>query len=220
MAVRRPRRRPQAGSFGGTAVAPGGPFAEEELALDLLLPGSTAAGNSTNGGGGGQPAQQQQQLVPLEVTWLRRRGDRVCKEQELASVRCRLGRDAGGPEVVRKLLSPRTGTLEEALVPSPLPPLDTSTTDAGRLVLGKVVYCSHPCLRDDRMCAVCGEVAADLGHAHHGAGGTTRVFVKGGHHVSVSMVRLWDRCLMRLLSTARGMLACAPPSPAQANPIS
>lgn len=190
MAVRRPRPRAQAGG-GGSSVTPGGPFAEEELALDLLV-----APPPSGNGNGGQP----QVLVPLEVTWLRRRGERVRKDQELATVRCRLsggeGEGEGGPEVTRKLLSPRTGTLEEALTPSlPLAaPSGSSDVDGsgngsnGRLVLGKVVYCTHPCLRDDRMCAVCGEVAPDLGQSHHGAGGTTRVFVKGGHHVSVSKV--------------------------------
>lgn len=186
MAVRR-RPRPQ------TSVTPGGPFAEEELALDLLLTAAAAGttngngnGNGGNGNGEGNPAAPQR-LVPLAVTWLRRRGDRVRKDQELATVRCRLGEAEGGVEVTRRLLAPRTGTLEEALTPV-LPPAAAPPGAPPRLVLGKVVYCTHPCLRDDRMCAVCGEVAPGLGNAHHGEGGTTRVFVQGGHHVSVSKV--------------------------------
>jgi FCP1-like phosphatase family protein len=199
MAVRRPKPRRQGGGGGGSSVTPGGPFAEEVQALELLL--VVAPAGNANGNGNGQ--QQQQRLVPLEVTWLRRRGERVRKDQELATVRCRLvssgeavGAAKAAPEVIvtRKLLATRTGTLEEVLTPTlpPVaPPADADATAepaSSQLLLGKVVYCTHPCLRDDRMCAVCGEVAPDLGQAHHGEGGTTRVFVKGGHHVSVSKV--------------------------------
>lgn len=177
MAVRR-RPRPQAASStGGGGGSDGGPFAVMELALDLAT----------------------EQLVPLEVTWLRRRGDRVRQGQELAAVRCRHGK---GPEVVRKLVAPRAGTLTEALSPALPLPVGGGTEAKGKeereasgaaaerapasLTLGKLSYCTHPCLRDDRMCAVCGEVAPDMGKALEG--GTTRVFVKGGHHVSVSKV--------------------------------
>ncbi len=196
MAVRRPKLRPQGdGGASSSSVTHGGPFAEELLNLDLSVVVPTAAaasaaanGNGNGNGGGSEP----QRLVPLEVTWLRRRGERVRKDQELATVRCRLvvsGATAGegGPEVSRKLLAPRTGTLEEALTPTlPLTDATRSSSSSTQLALGRVVYCTHPCLRDDRMCAVCGEVAPDMGQAHHGAGGTARVFVKGGHHVSVS----------------------------------
>lgn len=51
-----------------------------------------------------------------------------------------------------------------------------------KLLLGRMSYCTHPYLRDERMCAVCGEIAPELGKTT----GTTRVFVRGGHHVSVS----------------------------------
>lgn len=180
MAVRR-RSRPH------TSVTPSGPFAAEDLELELLLPAAAGTkGNGTNGNGNGNGAgcpAAPRRLVPVAMTWLRRRGDHVRKDQELATVRCRLGE----AEVTRKLLAPRTGTLEEALNPA-LPPPEDGDAAPPRLVLGRVVYCTHPCLRDDRMCAVCGEVAPDLGNAHHGEGGTTRVFVQGGHHVSVSKV--------------------------------
>jgi hypothetical protein len=136
MAVRR-RPRPQ------TSVTPGGPFAQDELALDLLVP--AAAGTNGNGSGDGNPVALKR-LVPVAVTWLRRRGDRVRKDQELATVRCRLGE----AEVTRKLLSPRTGTLEEALTPALPPPRGRrrgpAAAGAGQ---GGVLHASVPAGRPD-----------------------------------------------------------------------
>jgi len=184
MAKRRPRPAPSltdgsnegSGSSNGSSRA----YAIEALELDL----------------------ETESLRPLTVSWVRRQGDRVKKDVELAQVICE--RLQGGGKVVRKLLAPRTGTLTATLTPDlsgtrqpakgvgegkkneeaededeeeemPLPP--------PRLVLGKFSYCTHPVLQSGRMCAVCGEVLEEeAGHTKE----ATRVFVQGGHHVSVS----------------------------------
>eukprot|EP00624_Nannochloropsis_granulata_P000903 evm.model.NODE_13969_length_38266_cov_26.164612.3 len=180
MAKRRPRPTSSLDGSSGSGSSNGSSraYAVEALELDL----------------------ETESLRPLTVSWVRRQGDRVKKDAELAQIICE--RLQGGVKVVRKLSATRTGTLIETLTPDlsgtrqlakgvgngndgdvededeqemPLPP--------PRLVLGKMSYCTHPVLQSGRMCAVCGEVLEEeAGHTKE----ATRVFVQGGHHVSVS----------------------------------
>lgn len=179
------KRRPRPASFlrdgsGGSGTSNGSSRAYAVKALELDL--------------------ETESLRPLAVSWVRRQGDRVKKDAELAQIICE--RLKGGGKVVRRLLATRTGTLTEIFMPD-LSGTRQSATGVGkgnegdiededeqkmplpppRLVLGKMSYCTHPVLQSGRMCAVCGEVLEEeAGHTKE----ATRVFVQGGHHVSVS----------------------------------
>ena len=146
------RRRPRPAT---EAQAPSPAFSEEALTLEL------------------EPG-----LIPEAVTWSRRKGEKVKVGTEIAQVKCSMKGKTGTK--VKKLVASRTGTIESLEEPKlgEEPPGE----EGGRLVLGRITFCTHPYRVHDRVCAVCGEVVQDQ------EGTTTRVFVQGGHHVSVSKV--------------------------------
>lgn len=92
-------------------------------------------------------------------------------------------RDANGAEVAKVLAAPRSGTITETVEALP----EAAEVEGGGriLQLGKLSFCTHPYLTG-LICAVCGEKGEK-------PEAMTRVFVKGGHQLSVSKVRETQR---------------------------
>jgi len=145
---------------------------------------------------------------PASIHWLRRKGDKVRAEAEVAQVTLL------GPHPIKRVLAPCSGVLEELLVPEGTL-AEEFKVSPGRLRLAVLSYCTHPYVIHD-LCSGCGEKvkphppvdatssssahAANTSSSHSSALAATstavnqhklhRVFVPGGRHISINTVSL------------------------------